>query len=334
MNNKLIRIIGLILVIIFLSTTTFAVSETKTLYTSLLIRGLDKNLEAVDYFGEIVFIDIYNDYDVELFDIKVQESYETNEFDTGDFKAEVLAGSNEVLYETEFPEPDFMVISEEETTLLEYDTVDIYFPYNENSKTLNVYYKDELKLTEDISILLCNKNSICDENENYLSCSQDCHQFSEDGVCWGFSGDKFCDIDCYDDEDCHEGVDNCNDGSIGGNPALCQETCYDGVQNQDEEGIDCGGSCIDICQSILSGLVIAERNMVIRGHRYEMVYIANGVRYSKFITAPISTSLVDIDVDNEQINIVLKSGSDITLDTYSYDVEEKDVEKIYLLKIK
>ena len=30
------------------------------------------------------------------------------------------------------------------------------------------------------------------------------------------------------------------------------ETCKDGIKNQDEVGIDCGGSCPELCGNLLS----------------------------------------------------------------------------------
>lgn len=36
----------------------------------------------------------------------------------------------------------------------------------------------------------------------------------------------------------------CPDGCVSG---ACRESCFDGIQNQDELGIDCGGSCTSVC---------------------------------------------------------------------------------------
>jgi len=52
---------------------------------------------------------------------------------------------------------------------------------------------------------------------------------------------------------CKDTVRNCHDGSCEflidcGGPCPSCPTCSDGIQNQDEESVDCGGSCFNECQ--------------------------------------------------------------------------------------
>ncbi len=47
-------------------------------------------------------------------------------------------------------------------------------------------------------------------------------------------------------QSCSDGIKNQNETGIDcGGPCPSCETCYDGIQNQDEEGVDCGGACED-----------------------------------------------------------------------------------------
>jgi len=53
---------------------------------------------------------------------------------------------------------------------------------------------------------------------------------------------------CGDDETCSDGIQNQDETGVdcGGTCAACV-TCSDGIQNGDEEGVDCGGSDCDEC---------------------------------------------------------------------------------------
>ncbi|GLR20012.1 hypothetical protein [Portibacter lacus] len=53
---------------------------------------------------------------------------------------------------------------------------------------------------------------------------------------------------CTDDETCSDGIQNQDETGIdcGGACTACI-TCEDGIQNGDEEGVDCGGSNCDVC---------------------------------------------------------------------------------------
>lgn len=54
---------------------------------------------------------------------------------------------------------------------------------------------------------------------------------------------------------CYDGIRNGNEEGIdcGGDCPACG-TCYDGIQNNGEAGIDCGGSCLNVCSSCTDGI--------------------------------------------------------------------------------
>lgn len=74
---------------------------------------------------------------------------------------------------------------------------------------------------------LCNKNAVCDNSENYLSCWQDCESSSLDGFCY-VQHDGICDPDCvrqmreWKDPDC-----TCGNGVCDGieDSHYCPEDC-------------------------------------------------------------------------------------------------------------
>jgi hypothetical protein len=132
------------------------------------------------------------------------------------------------------------------------------FDFHEDLRYVNVYYDGEEVLSVDLNSL-CNDNEVCDDNENYLNC-KDCEINAEDGLCMNageelglvdennrtlrYWEDGYCDLDCYNDEDCD------------------RENCNDNVMNQNEEGVDCGGVCLDDCKGslweILTGQAIKD----------------------------------------------------------------------------
>lgn len=72
-------------------------------------------------------------------------------------------------------------------------------PYNKAFKSLEVTKDDKVMLFTQLN--LCNKNNICDINENYYSCPEDCLG-ALDGVCINET-DSICDPDCgLRDKDC------------------------------------------------------------------------------------------------------------------------------------
>ena len=47
----------------------------------------------------------------------------------------------------------------------------------------------------------CTSNNLCDENENSITCSEDCPTGSSDGIC-DYKSDGICDFDCEEEPDC------------------------------------------------------------------------------------------------------------------------------------
>jgi len=75
-------------------------------------------------------------------------------------------------------------------------------PYSQDWGFLEVYKNGSLLFSENLTHLLCNQNSICDQKENEYSCPQDCPPNSQDGIC-NTDVNGVCDLDCgAADKDC------------------------------------------------------------------------------------------------------------------------------------
>ncbi|MBU1945733.1 MAG: right-handed parallel beta-helix repeat-containing protein, partial [Nanoarchaeota archaeon] len=78
--------------------------------------------------------------------------------------------------------------------------VTIEFNYSDSYSFIKVFDNETVILEQNLTHILCNKNKICDENENYFSCPHDCPSGSSDGICDGMN-DSFNDLDCADGKD-------------------------------------------------------------------------------------------------------------------------------------
>ena len=182
----------------------------------------------------------------------VDESININEYNPEYvYLLKLISSKKKLLHQIYFA-PDFMILSDPPIELNE-TFVSLNLPFFADSKYIEVYYKNIKKLSVDISKQLCNKNKICDGNENYLSCPGECKFYSNDSLCldvkdWfnislEYWEDNYCDWDCYDDDDCFKA--NCNDG----------------LKNGNETGIDCGNACFNTCKypnKIITGMFVYE----------------------------------------------------------------------------
>ena len=236
------------------------------------IMAILSSVSAVDLKIYVANIGIDNNYSIWLNSFSAKSALYIDSASPSDFVLLLFSEQNTLLYKTYF-DPSFIILSEpaEETNIT---YISLNLPFFPDAKYLKVYYKDELKLEQDVASLICNNNSICENNaagnenmsENYISCPSDCKWYDNDSLCNSDSGDNFCDYDCYNDSDCY--IDNCNDGSINGNTSICEQgSCYDNIQNGNEQGVDCGGRCWNACpicgNEVLSGDEGCEENISI-----------------------------------------------------------------------
>ena len=215
-------ILSLIFTIILLATPLILA---ETLKVKLQVNGLDPINQTESYEGYEFNVTVFTDYlitPLELTKYPIIQDYSPG---FGEFSAKLTTSSGRELSRSNF-QPSFYILSNPPTET-DTETVTLNFEYKEQAEFLEVYHNNNQKLKINIKELLCNKNSVCEENENYLSCQKDCPLYSEDGLCSGYSGDNYCDTDCYNDSDCD------------------QENCNDNIQNQDETAVDQGGVCAE-----------------------------------------------------------------------------------------
>jgi hypothetical protein len=244
MKNKYKNEMKTILLIGILLVMGVNLVSAKNIQASIIVQGLEpvQNVEFYDDYP--VYSTVFTNYSVMLYDLRVYD-FGSSESINGSFKAQLLDENKEIISEQNF-EPSFMILSDPPTET-DADIIDLNFPYSKEAKYLRVYWNKNQMLLDEISGLLCNNNGKCDGSENIFSCS-DCKPFGEDGICQGYSGDHYCDKDCYDDDDCHtancnDKIKNQNETGIDAGGICAQGNCYDGIKNGDEERVDCSGRC-------------------------------------------------------------------------------------------
>eukprot|EP00494_Astrolonche_serrata_P026639 UN26901 len=109
-----------------------------------------------------------------------------------------------------------------------------------------------------------NPNS-CVDNETELDAGDSCDIKCKEGYTQSGSGTVTCpanatdgqapEVDITCTETCTDGIQNQNEAGVdcGGVCPAC-ETCTDGIQNQNETGVDCGGVCPTACESCTDGI--------------------------------------------------------------------------------
>jgi len=117
----------------------------------------------------------------------------------GEYYIKILDQNNNSVYLTNFS-ANFIIFSDPPIITNETQVL-IIIPYYENMRKFEVYEYNNLILSGQIPSF-CNKNTICEAGENYLSCS-DCKSNAKDGICNREKGDG-CDFDCIEglDSDC------------------------------------------------------------------------------------------------------------------------------------
>lgn len=117
----------------------------------------------------------------------------------------------------------------EEDILAGMKRIEFIIPYLD-ADTLEIVYNNNIKSKFAIDKKTCNSNKICDINEDYFSCPNDCKAGAIDGVCV-LADDGICDADCgIFDSDCQASL-------------LCTNNLID----SGEEFIDCGAVCNKAC---------------------------------------------------------------------------------------
>jgi len=122
---------------------------------------------------------------------------------SGNYEILIYDNQNELIFNNYYSLGKPMDADEQLITIRNiYDKI----PYRKNMALLEV--KNNNTLIKSVDLVFCNNNSICDENENTLTCS-DCKKDKIDNLCIN-SEDGICDPDCLEgyDPDCNKTQEN------------------------------------------------------------------------------------------------------------------------------
>lgn len=195
----------LITVLIILVTQNSGCIKEKTVSQEILKpadEGINKN-RVID----MDFL-IYQNYSVEKRWIHLFDGEPLPVFNEGDFfNLSIVDKQENVLFNYTFdvyfgydgPMLDFVDYSD---IVYPYRELSLRIPYNQDMKRLKISYYNNT-LVYSTLLEFCNQNSVCDEDETYLSCWQDCRPWAADGICINYE-DNHCDPDCAPgvDPDC------------------------------------------------------------------------------------------------------------------------------------
>ncbi len=76
----------------------------------------------------------------------------------------------------------------------------LFIPYSEGIRYIEVVYNDRVLETFQLQNLLCNNDGNCEGKENSITCQNDCQSFEKDNLCTPIEDGK-CDPDCREGQD-------------------------------------------------------------------------------------------------------------------------------------
>ena len=153
--------------------------------------------------------------------------YATQKSSAGEYSLQVRYGDSAV-YSTYFNKTGSLIFSDSpgggstEEACCDYE---FYVPFYNASQIIEVRHGDALVLSASLGAYLCDYDSICDGNEDYLTCPSDCPSGHEDGLC-DHARDGLCDPDCFAqyDMDCICGDGACEQ-TYGEDFTTCCQDC-------------------------------------------------------------------------------------------------------------
>ena len=168
----------------------------KSLYTFLVLMLLMYGTCAEVPVNVIILrFSLHQDDKVDLINVRVDQGTVSDGSPEGtDYKLLILGENSKEIYTTYF-HTRFMIVSSgtngsDDVTLLNSSTVSLRLPYSEDGRRIVLYHLGKQIYSLDLSIL-CNKNNICDNYENAMTCPGDCMMgegmpycdMSSDGIC-------------------------------------------------------------------------------------------------------------------------------------------------------
>ncbi|MDP3918510.1 MAG: hypothetical protein Q8Q35_01215 [Nanoarchaeota archaeon] len=173
-------------------------NKLKILLLGVFVLILTSQVYATERILEIK-LDIVRDKSVDIKEVKANTGFK-GEYNTGNYSI-TLYGKDKVTYR--FSPAFYIRISNESVhrsleTSVTKET--LYLPFIEGLYLIEVSYNEELLEHYNANDLLCNKNGVCQDNENFVGCPNDCKSYEKDGICMNIR-DGQCDLDCSKNQD-------------------------------------------------------------------------------------------------------------------------------------
>ncbi len=131
----------------------------------------------------VLFMNIHNDDRVEFINFEVISGTPNIEpLESGTHPIKIISFDNKVVFESalQINFKTFRETIDENGTMsgeeVELESVEKYLrlPYFADAKSIELYHGDNLIYTLNVADYLCNKNNVCEENENAQNCPSDC----------------------------------------------------------------------------------------------------------------------------------------------------------------
>ncbi len=154
----------------------------------------------------------WNNGSFEINDLSVTLDYRTEMNPNGNYLAKLISEDGKTLYQLKIakfisrvPAPVDANFEEKQRWYADkyrYGEMAVFLPYLKGAKTISFEHGTSILAQTGLS-KLCNKDGKCNNNENYLSCPQDCPLNKKDNYCLA-QADGTCDPDCAQgiDADC------------------------------------------------------------------------------------------------------------------------------------
>jgi len=185
----------------------------KTALLLITVAALLLPLAAAQQAEKVIYATIkWNNGSFEISNLSVTIDYRTEINQNGNYLVKLIGKNGKTLYQLKIakfisrvPAPADANFEEKQKWYADkykYGEMAVFLPYLKEAKTLSFEHGTSILARANLS-KLCNEDGKCNNNENYLSCPEDCKLNKKDNYCLA-QKDGTCDPDCAQgiDPDC------------------------------------------------------------------------------------------------------------------------------------